>query len=686
MAEVASAYVTLLPSAKGFGKQTSKQISGDLDGAGKSGGGAFVGGFKGALVGLGAVIGVGVIKDAVGGIITAASDAGESVNAVRVSYGDAADEVLRLGDNAAKGLGLSSTEFNGIATQFSSFAGTIAGESGNVVGVLDELSGRGADFASVFNLDVNDALGLFQSGLAGETEPLRQYGVDLSAAAVEAYAAANGIGEAGRELTEQEKVQARYGALLEQTSKVQGDFANTSDGLANQQRILGAEFDNVKAQLGQALLPAATAVVSFLASSAVPAFKALLDGTSPLSPALASVGGFIQGTVVPALQSLGGFITGSVLPALSTFGGYLQATVLPVLQTMAAYFMANIVPALQAFGSYLVATVVPALQAFGAFLVSNVLPVLQSLGAYIVGTVVPALVSIGQTIAATVVPIVQELVKQFQANVLPALLKVWSVIQGQVVPVLIRVGNVIVPLIATLARLVGEILQRVVPAVLRFAGPILGGLISVLGSVIGWIARAVGAVIDFGGKVIDAGRKVGEFAGTVRDKIGEAVDYVRELPGRVQSSLSGFGDLLKEKGRALIDGLISGIRDKIDAVRGAISEVASAVGDFFPGSPVKTGPLKSWNRGGAGKRLVGMLAGGIDSSLGDVRAASGRLASSVASPMIGDVGLAAAGAAAGGGGDTFNAYGADPEAVYRTWQQKQRAARIRAGLGAGVAA
>ena len=64
------------------------------------------------------------------------------------------------------------------------------------------------------NLDVNQAAELFQSGLAGETEPLRKFGIDLSAAAVEASAYANGIAKAGKPLTEQQKVQARYALLM----------------------------------------------------------------------------------------------------------------------------------------------------------------------------------------------------------------------------------------------------------------------------------------------------------------------------------------------------------------------------------------------------------------------------------------------------------------------------------------
>lgn len=198
------------------------------------------------------------VVDGIKGAITASSDLSEAVNAINVSYGEQAAEIEKLGLAAAQGLGLSKTELYGIATQFSSFSKTIAGDGGDAVEVFKDLSTRGADFASVFNMDVNTALAKFQSGLAGQSEPLRAFGIDLSAATVEAYAISNGIIKSGETMTEQQKILARYGALMEQTSMVQGDFANTSDGLANQQRILNAEFENAKAEVGNALIPVMT--------------------------------------------------------------------------------------------------------------------------------------------------------------------------------------------------------------------------------------------------------------------------------------------------------------------------------------------------------------------------------------------------------------------------------------------
>jgi phage-related protein len=304
---VATAFVSIVPSLKGFEGNLRAQLNGEMDVAGAEGGKRLGGGllasaksFIGPLIATFAVVGsVNFFKDAV----EQASTLSESQNAIKVTFGDAADAVAKLGEDSATRLGLSTSAFNGIATQFSAFAGTIAGAGGDVSKVVDELSTRGADFASVMNLEVSDALGLFQSGLAGETEPLRKFGIDMSAAAVEAYALANGIFDGTGEMTEAQKVQARYGALMEQTSKTAGDFANTSDGLANSQRIANAEMENARAKLGDQLLPIMADLTNFAADTFIPIIESMGDGIawfkdniSWLTPILAGIGGVLLAT------------------------------------------------------------------------------------------------------------------------------------------------------------------------------------------------------------------------------------------------------------------------------------------------------------------------------------------------------------------------------------------------------
>lgn len=188
--------------------------------------------------------------------VNAARDLEESVNAVNVMYGRSADAVQGMGANAATEMGLSARAFNESAVAVGGFVEQISDINGAPMeDVLKDLMMRAADFASVYNIDVDEALQRFRSGLAGETEPLRRFGVNLLQSEVKAYALANGITEVGEAMTEEEKVLARFELLMEKTAKTAGDFANTSGNLANQQRTLRGQLENLSATVGDVAIP-----------------------------------------------------------------------------------------------------------------------------------------------------------------------------------------------------------------------------------------------------------------------------------------------------------------------------------------------------------------------------------------------------------------------------------------------
>lgn len=288
------AWVEVLPDFQNFNQSVQNSVVGGMSGAGQQGSAALgsglvagIGKFAGPIAIAMAALAIGsdILEQVKQGIdagiaytkqaVSDASDLNESINAVSVAYEDQAKAVLALSKDSARSYGLTAAELNSFAVRFSGFSGRIAGEGGDVAGTLDSIIGRGTDFASVYNLEVAEALSLFQSGLAGETEPLRRYGIDLSAATVASYAYANGLAEQGVQLTEAQRVQAAYGSLMEQTAKTQGDFANTSGELANAQRIMKAEMEQVSAEFGMALLPVMTEVMTFAKDELLPVWVQL---------------------------------------------------------------------------------------------------------------------------------------------------------------------------------------------------------------------------------------------------------------------------------------------------------------------------------------------------------------------------------------------------------------------------
>jgi hypothetical protein len=184
-----------------------------------------------------------------------ASDLTESINAVNVVFGEGAKNILDFGKNSAKAVGLSTSQFNQMAT----VTGALLKDTGRpleeVADLTNELAVRASDMASVFNTDVTDAMSAINQALRGETEAIRRYAGDVTDATLQQYLNAQGINKTTTELTEQEKRLYRVALILQQTSTYAGDFANTSDSLANSQRILKAEMTNLAVVIGQEFEP-----------------------------------------------------------------------------------------------------------------------------------------------------------------------------------------------------------------------------------------------------------------------------------------------------------------------------------------------------------------------------------------------------------------------------------------------
>ena len=208
-----------------------------------------------ALIAAGAAAGAFAVKlgvDAVG----AASDLMETQNKVGVIFGQSSKAVLEFGDTAVTALGQTRVQALEASATFAQF-GKSAGLSGaSLVNFSTELVTLSADLASFNNSSPEDAINAIGSALRGEAEPMRRFGVLMDDAALKAQAMKMGIFDGTGALTTQQKVLAAHKVILAQTTDAQGDFARTSDGLANTQRILAAAVEDAKAEIGEGLVAA----------------------------------------------------------------------------------------------------------------------------------------------------------------------------------------------------------------------------------------------------------------------------------------------------------------------------------------------------------------------------------------------------------------------------------------------
>jgi hypothetical protein len=213
-------------------------------------------------------------KDAIG----AASDMEETVAKIGVIFGESAKEIDKFAATAATNLGQSKQQALDAAANFAIF-GKAAGLSGEaLVDFSVDFVALASDLASFNNTTPEDAINAIGSALRGEAEPLRRYGVLLNDATLKVAALELGIYSGTGALTAQQKVLAAQKVILEQTNLAQGDFARTSDGLANSQRQIAASVEDAQAQLGEALLPVIQQLADFTKNVLVPALSSFIDG------------------------------------------------------------------------------------------------------------------------------------------------------------------------------------------------------------------------------------------------------------------------------------------------------------------------------------------------------------------------------------------------------------------------
>lgn len=328
------AYVQVLPEMKQFGPQVTKGVAAGMTGAtnevtkftktnakaGKDSATGWKDAFssvKGQVVGFAAGGAAAVagfkIVDWFKGSIDAASDLNESLNKSQVVFGKYAPDIEKWASTAATAMGQSTQQAIEAAATFGNFFEAMGIGQPKAASMSKQVVQLASDLASFNNADPADVLEALRSGLAGEVEPLRRFGIDLSDVRLRQEAVNLGLEKNTKNVLPQNiKAQAAFSLILKQTKTAQGDFARTSDGLANKQRIVAAQFEDAKAKVGNAFLPAMLQVKTVLSTGVLPALAsvlALLTGAFKIawtavgpvvkvaSDALSDVAGFAQDNI-----------------------------------------------------------------------------------------------------------------------------------------------------------------------------------------------------------------------------------------------------------------------------------------------------------------------------------------------------------------------------------------------------
>ena len=192
------------------------------------------------------------------------SDLAEVQNVVDVTFPRMSKKVDEFARNAAGSFGLSETMAKKFTGTFGAMAKAFGFNEQAAYEMSTALTGLAGDVASFYNISQDEAYTKLKSVFTGETESLKDLGIVMTQSALDSYALANGFGKTTAKMTEAEKVALRYKFVTDQLTLASGDFIRTSDGWANQVRILKLQFDSLKATIGQGLINVLTPVIKVI--------------------------------------------------------------------------------------------------------------------------------------------------------------------------------------------------------------------------------------------------------------------------------------------------------------------------------------------------------------------------------------------------------------------------------------
>ena len=232
------------------------------------------------------------------------SDMQEAINKVEVAFGGAADSVKEWSSTTLNSIGLAQGTALDMAALFGDMATSMGYSQDAAAQMSMALVNLAADLASFKNIGIDQASTALKSIFTGETESLKELGVVMTQANLEAYAVAEGYTTAYTAMDQAQQVAVRYQYVLANTQNAQGDFARTSDSTANQLRIFRESLKEAAATAGDELLPVITPIIGKL-NELIQTFGDLDEGTQK---AVVQTGLFLA-ALGPMLKVTGGITT-----------------------------------------------------------------------------------------------------------------------------------------------------------------------------------------------------------------------------------------------------------------------------------------------------------------------------------------------------------------------------------------
>lgn len=611
MANVGTAYVSVVPTMKGAASSITKQLGGvNVKGVGDKLGGQLTdgiakgaSGLSGKMAALGGVIG-GVAASITSSLISAVTSLGSEMAAASDSAQKFAStlEFAGIDDSTIKQLTASTQEYaDRTVYDLADIRNATAQLASNGVDDYAQLAEAAGNLNAVAggNADTFKSVSMVMSQTAGSgrlmTENWNQLTDAIPGASGALQQAMKDAGAfEGNFRDAMEKGEISADEFFEAVQKlgmtdVAKEAATSTKTIEGAMGNLQAAVVGVGSQAIDAIKPMLTGAMSGIAEfiSDIPsrlapigdAFgevgEAFTSAFSQAAPELERFGQSASNLADGAIKYLADMITTYVVPAASAFGDFLATTVVPAMQQLGQWIGESVVPALQSMWGWLQNNIMPILQAFGDFLVNSVLPSLQQFGQWIMENIVPALQQLWGYLQENLLPVLSDFASWISGTVVPALSDMWTWISSNIIPILQGLWDIlsatVFPVLQTLADIIFNV---VIPALQDAYGWISDNIIPIFNSVGGAISRAVR---DFQTFAAEVSRNVNEARNAVQSAIDKIVGFFTGLPGRIQSAFGNVGSLLTGAGQSIIGGLQAGIESQLGPLYSVVSSIAGRI-------------------------------------------------------------------------------------------------------------
>ena len=590
------------------------RIRPDMTGVEKSITSGIGGAMKKAALVAGAAFAAAGVVDFLKDSVRAASDLNETQSKANVIFGKSAKEINTWASTAATSFGLSKQQALDAAASFGDMFLQLGFTRDQAVKTSKSTIQLASDLGSFSNVDPSDVLQRIQAAYRGEFDSLQLLIPNINAARVEQVALGLSHKKSAKELTAADKAMAVNAIVTKDGARAAGDFARTSGGLANQQRIAAAQFEDTKAKLGQALLPVMTKVMSFVTTTFLPGFEKLANFVGPvLTNAISKAGGFIGG-LVNTFRSGQGQISAwgnafkGVGSAISTF----IKAILPTLLELAHNVMGVVGPAIQSIGKIIREQVLPSLQAFIPAVTPIVKFLITQIGSVLVG-VLKGAVNVIEGVFRVISGILDVFTGIFTGN----WRKVWEGVKkifGGAIQALL--GAIQIWLFVGLPRLM---MKGAAFAFGLFKGAVVGGLNIIrntfsLGPKM--FADALGAL---GRLIVNVAKgALSWFTKEIKSGFNTLVGWLGKVPGRIADAFKSLGSMIVNSAKAGISAVSSWINnniiDKLNGLTKLFGLTIPHIPGFSSGGAVR-GPGNRYQRAFATGGIMPGYNPGRDDSL-----------------------------------------------------------------------